>query len=93
MLSQHYQELMGKVEDNEGKYLIVNDYVLDKILDQVNEIIGIEIFDDTQTLIDTDDKLPDNISSQKFVILKMMMNFIYSYQKKHHFVKKHGNNT
>ena len=33
MLSQHYQELMGKVEDNEGKYLIVNDYVLDKILD------------------------------------------------------------
>ena len=42
MLSLHYHELMGKIEEHEGnKYLMVDEYILDKVLDKFNEIIGI----------------------------------------------------
>ena len=37
-------------------YLMVNDYVLDKVLDKIKETIGIEKFYVTKVLIDTDDK-------------------------------------
>ena len=40
---------------------MVNDYMLDKVLDKIKERIGIAKFDDTNILIDTDDKLPDHI--------------------------------
>ena len=34
---------MGKVKEHVGKkYLMVNDYVLDKVLDKINETKGIE---------------------------------------------------
>ena len=60
MVSLHYHELMGKVKQHEGqKFLTVNDYMLDKILDKIKETIGIANFDDTKILVDTDDKLPD----------------------------------
>ena len=36
---------------------MVNNYILDKVLDKVKEIIGILKFDDTKILIKTDDKL------------------------------------
>ena len=33
---------MGKIEEHKGKrYLMVNDYMLDKVLDKIKEIIGI----------------------------------------------------
>ena len=33
MLNLHYHELMGKIEEHEGKkYLMANEYMLDKIL-------------------------------------------------------------
>ena len=58
MLSLYYHELMGKIKEDEGKkYLMVNDYVLDK-------------FDDTKILIDIDDKLPDYITFKNVVILR-----------------------
>ena len=63
MLSLYYHELIGKVKQHEGKkYLMIHDYVLDKVLDKIKEIIGIEKIDNTEILIDTDDKLPDNIN-------------------------------
>ena len=63
MLSLHYHELMGKIKEHEQKtYLIVNDYMLDKVLDKTKETIGFRKFDNTKILIDTDDKLPDYIS-------------------------------
>ena len=45
---------------------------------------GIEKIDDTKILIDTDDKLPDDIILEKVVILmaciiKDIKNFIYKY--------------
>ena len=56
MLSLHYHELMGRIEEHEGqKYLMVNDYMLDKVLDKIKETICIVKFDDTMILIDTDD--------------------------------------
>ena len=45
------------------------DYMLNKLLDKVKEIIGIEQFDNTNILINTDDKLSDDITLKKVVIL------------------------
>ena len=53
----------------EKKYLIVDGYMLNKELDNVKEIIGIEQFDNIKILIDTVDKFPDNISLKNFVLL------------------------
>ena len=48
--------LMRKIkEDEEKKYLMVGDYMLDKVLVKIKEIIGIKKFDDTKILIDKDD--------------------------------------
>ena len=69
MLSLHYHELMGKVKKTEKKYLIVNDYMLDKVLDKIKETTDIVKFDDIKILIDTDDKLPDCITFKNVVIL------------------------
>ena len=35
---------------------MVDDYMLDKVLDKIKEIISIEKFHNTKTMIDTDDK-------------------------------------
>ena len=70
MLSMYYHELMGKIEEHEGKiHLIIDDYMLNKVLDKIKEIIGLEQFDNTKILIDIDDKLPDGITFKKVVIL------------------------
>ena len=54
---------MGKIKEHEGKkYLMVDDYVLDKILDKIKEIIDIEEFDNAKILIDADDILSDDIT-------------------------------
>ena len=58
MLILYYHELLWKTEENQGKqYLMVNDYTLDKVLDNIKEIIGIEKFDDTKILTDSDKKV------------------------------------
>ena len=63
ILSLHYNNLMGAIEEHEGKkYLIACPCILNKVLDKIKDIIGIEKFDDTNILIDTDDKLPDYIT-------------------------------
>ena len=54
---------MGKVKEHVGKkYLMINDYVLDKVLDKINETKGIEKLDDLKILSDVDDLLPDQIT-------------------------------
>ena len=60
MLSWYYHEVMGTIDENEEKkYLMVDDYELSKILDKLKEIISIEHFHNTKILIDTYVKLPD----------------------------------
>ena len=53
----------------EKKYLMVDDYMLHKLLDNIKEMIGIGKFDDTNILIDMDDKLPNDITLKNVVIL------------------------
>ena len=70
MLSLYYHELMGKFKEHEGKkYLMVDDHIINKVLDKIKEITGIEKFDNTKILIDSDDKLPDGITFKKVAIL------------------------
>lgn len=46
-------ELMEKIEELQGKkYLMTDDSILDKVLDKVKLIIGIENFDDAKILTD-----------------------------------------
>ena len=58
---------MGKITEHDEKYiyLMVDNYILDKVLDKMKEIIDIEEFDNTKILVDTNDKLPDNITLKK----------------------------
>ena len=51
------------------KHLMVNDYMLDKVLGKIAEMIGIEKFDDTKIFIDADDKLSNDIIFKNIVIL------------------------
>ena len=58
MLSLHYHKLTEKIEEHEEKkYLMVDDYLLGRALDNIKEITGIEKFDGTKILIDTVKKM------------------------------------
>ena len=48
---------------------MVDDYILDKLIEKIKEIIGAEKFDDSKILIKTYDKLPGNITFKNVVIL------------------------
>ena len=50
---------------------MVDDYMLDKVLGKVKLIIGIEKFNDTQKLTDTDDQLADEVTQKSNVILSL----------------------
>ena len=70
ILSLYYYELIGKIEEYGGKYyLMTDDKILDNVLHKIKNIVDIEKFDDTKILIDTDDKLPDDISFKNTVVL------------------------
>lgn len=63
--------------------MIGND-VLDEVLDKIKEIIDIEKFDDTKTLVETDDKLADdnifeNAVTWLHVLLKMVISLTHKY--------------
>ena len=63
LLSLYSHELLGKIEEHEEKsFLIVDNYMLEKLLEKIKEIIGIDQFDDTKVLIETGVKLPDGIT-------------------------------
>ena len=72
--------------------------MINKALDKIIKIIGTKQFNDTKILIDTDDKLPDDITFKNAAILmtcviKMMINIICKYfQQKYCMSNKHGNN-
>ena len=57
--------------------------------DKIKESIDKEKYDDAKILIDTDDKLPNDITLKNVVILitcirEMMVNFIHKYFQKNH---------
>ena len=49
------------------KYLMVNDYMRDKVLYKIKEIIGTEKCDSTKILIDGDDELSDVITLKNVI--------------------------
>ena len=70
MLNLYYHELMGKDKEHERKkHLMMDDHVLDKVLSKIKERIGIEKFGDTKILIDTDNKLLEDITFKNVLIL------------------------
>ena len=52
---------------------MINDTILDKVLDKIKEVIGIDRFDDTKILIDTDGKLQNHITLK---IVVMLMTYV-----------------
>ena len=44
---------------------MVDNYMPDKVLDKIKEKINIEQFGNSNILIGTDDKLPDNVALKK----------------------------
>ena len=55
MLSLHYQKLLEKVEKHQKKKkcLVVDDYIINKVLDKIKGIINIKKSDDTKISNDT----------------------------------------
>ena len=51
------------------KFVMANDYMLDKVLGKIKETKSIEKSGDTKILIDRDNKLPDYITLKNVVIL------------------------
>ena len=70
MLILYLYKLIGKTEEPKGRLdLIVDGYMVYKVLNKIKEIISIEKFDDNKILINTDDKLSNNITLTRFMIL------------------------
>ena len=67
MLNLHYHKC-ERLGTWSKKYLIVDVYILDKVLDKIKEIKGIEL-DNTKIWIDTDAELIDHINFEDVVIL------------------------
>ena len=49
--------------------MLIDGYVLDKVLLKIKEIVGTEKFHDTIILIDTDDKPPHDVTLKNVVVL------------------------
>ena len=49
--------------------MMIDNYMLNQVLDKTKNRKDIEHFDNTKILIDTDDKLPNNITLKDFLIL------------------------
>ena len=63
---------------------MVEDYIQHRALSRIKVTVSIEEFDNTEILVDTDDKLPDNIMHKNVLILmtriiKVDGNFIHNY--------------
>ena len=75
MLSLHYHGMNRKIEEHGGKkiYLMVDDCILAKVLDGIKEKIGTEKFDNSNILIDTDDKLPDDTLKNVILMTRVIL--------------------
>ena len=70
MSNLYYDELIRKIEEYEGeKYLMGNDYTLDKVLHKILKI-GIKKIEDTKILINAEAKLSDDFNLQNAMMLR-----------------------
>ena len=68
MLSLCYRGLIWKIKEHE-KIFDNDDYMLDKVWDKIKLIIGIEKFDDIKILIETHNKLPNEVTLKNVAII------------------------
>ena len=66
MLRLHYHEIMERNGEWE-KYMMLNDFMLDEVLEKIRMIISTEKFDETKILIGADNKLPDDVTLKNVV--------------------------
>ena len=70
MLSLHYHELMGKTEQHEGTKIFVGwYYMLDKVLEKIKDITGIEKFDETTNKCEKTTKKCENKNLSYFYFI------------------------
>ena len=66
LLRLHYHEIMERNGEWE-KYMMLNDFMLDEVLEKIRMIISTEKFDETKILIGADNKLPDDVTLKNVV--------------------------
>ena len=62
-------DLLQRLKNTVEKHLVVDDNMLDKVLHKIKMVIYIEKCDDANVLVETDDKLPDDITLKNVVTL------------------------
>ena len=69
MKEKNFKDLVTYFTMKEKEYLMIDNYLLDLALVNIEEVIDIEKLDDTKIFIETDDKLKDDVALKNVVIL------------------------
>ena len=69
MKEKNFKDLVTYFTMKEKEYLMIDNYLLDLALVNIEEVIDIEKLDDTKIFIETDDKLKDDVALKNVAIL------------------------
>ena len=69
MKEKNFKDLVTYFTMKEKEYLMIDNYLLDLALVNIEEVIDIEKLDDTKIFIETDDKLKHDVALKNVVIL------------------------
>ena len=69
MKEKNFKDLVTYFTMKEKEYLMIDNYLLELSLVNIEDVIDIEKFDDTKIFIETDDKLKDDVALKNVVIL------------------------
>ena len=69
MLILYYHELTRKIEEHEEKRYLMTMNILGKVLGKIEMVKDREKFDDAKILVDTDDKMLDEVTLKNILIL------------------------
>lgn len=51
---------------------MIDNYMLDRVLDKITMIVGIEKFDNTKVLVDTDDKQANKFTLKNVILIHVL---------------------
>ena len=69
MKEKNFKDLVTYFTMKEKEYLMIDNYLLDLALVNIEEVTDIEKLDDTKIFIETDDKLKHDVALKNVVIL------------------------
>ena len=69
MKEKNFKDLVTYFTMKEKEYLMIDNYLVELSLVNIEDVIDIEKFDDTKIFIETDDKLKDDVALKNVVIL------------------------